>query len=51
LTPKAPSFTRAEFEENIYDRSSGIGYEGPLVKKMSKVNNNEELLNELEEND
>jgi len=31
LTPKVQSFSRAEFEQAIYDRSSGIGYEGPLV--------------------
>ena len=36
MTPKVVSFSRTEFEQDLYARSSGLGYEGPLVKKMEK---------------
>jgi hypothetical protein len=50
MTPKVVSFNRAEFEQDLYARSSGLGYEGPLVKKMQKPEK-DDLLMEVEGED
>lgn len=50
MTPKVVSFSRKEFEQDLYARSSGLGYEGPLVKKMQKPEK-EDLQMEVEGED
>lgn len=44
MTPKVQSFSRAEFEQEIYARSSGIGYEGPLIKKLQPEDKTEDIM-------
>lgn len=51
LTPKAPTITKMELDAEMFGHSSGIGYEGPLLKKLTKPTNNEELLDQMEENE
>lgn len=48
LTPKVQSFSRAEFEQEIYARSSGLGYEGPLIKKLQPEDRTEDIMMHVE---